>query len=518
MPAQHLVISLVYSLADSLWMAALLWLFYRFIEWLLPLKPIHAYRLAGALVTVLFLGWLAVFLLYLLGGNSVSALALNHLPKITTIVIPNSWMYVAAFFYLLGLSFQVLRFSYAYLQMRSLLKHTVPLPGNWKTVLERHTRHFTGHNTIKAFLSDRISSPLTFGWLKPVILFPVASVNGLDINQFESILLHEIAHIRRNDFLLERVLTCMEMILFFNPFSRDLFRTIRCLREECCDDAVLEAGTLPLHYVTALSWCARQGVASGGTLGAVGKEKELLNRILRMTKGTRTKKEPVSYPFWVALVCLFVGLQLSTIKTSMQAKQAMSRTGWETKKSVIAKVTQDNRLIPPTVTIQKKVVRQSAGRKIVNDQSVNKTVDMLETEPITGTNFIRTVSSREGLNLSDLQQGWIQIKQLSQEQLSQLISEALQDLSTEEKIIWARLFRNKLLEQETMKFTGDSTMLMLPGYAENESTISPEESRLQSKLMLLIWMKWRDKYPSFMERKTNKYPADSGHVIPHTEQ
>jgi hypothetical protein len=143
---------------------------------------------------------------------------------------------------------------------------------------------------------------------------------------------------------------------------------------------------------------------------------------------------------------------------------------------------------------------------------------MLETEPITGTDFIRTVSSREGLNLSDLQQGWIQIKQLSQEQLSQLISEALQDLSTEEKIIWARLFRNKLLEQETMKFTGDSTMLILPGYTDNQSTISPEESRLQSKLMLLIWMKWRDKYPSFMERKTIKYPADSGHVIPLTEQ
>ena len=99
-----------------------------------------------------------------------------------------------------------------------------------------------------------------------------------------------------------------------------------------------------------------------------------------------------------------------------------------------------------------------------------------------------------------------------------MISEALQDLSTEEKIIWARLFRNKLLEQETMKFTGDSTLLILPGYTDNESTISPEESRLQSKLMLLIWMKWRDKYPSFMERKTNKYPADSGHVIPLTEQ
>ena len=518
MPAQQLVISLVYSLADSLWLAAGLWLCYRFIDWLMPLRPVHAYRLASILVTTLFVGWLAIFILYLAGGKFVSSIAFHQLSWTTQFDIPQVWINVAACLYMLGLSFHVVRFFYSNYCLRRLLSETIPMTGEWKSMVDRHTGNTSRQGVIQVFFSDRISSPFTFGWLRPVILFPVASINNLTINEFESILLHELAHIRRNDYLLQRIMALMEMTLFFNLFARDLFRIIRFLREECCDDEVLAAGTLPLDYVTALNWCARQGIAFGGTLGAVGTDRELLNRILRMTGGSTQKRTPATYFYWVAFLGIVMGIQFSNIFSPIPSGNLLPMTVSEGIKIPMVKGLQKNTSFTTTANQQKKKVQQSAVRKKAMGRGEEKNSDNATTVAVASPDIIQTVSLQEDNDLITLQQGWKQIRQLSREELGQLMREALQEFNAEDKITWARVIRNKLLAQEMRNYSVDSTSMTVSDYAIAERQNSPEATRVQSKLMLLIWMKWREKHPRFIEQLLHKYPIDSVQFNPVSEQ
>lgn len=517
MPAPHLVISLVYSLADSLWLAAGLWLCYRLIDWLLPMRPNHAYRLAGFLVSTLFLGWLAIFILYLAGGRLISVVAFHQLRETALFVIPNTWMYVAAGLYLVGLSFHLIQFMQVDSRLRLLMRETIPMTGEWKRVTDKHIGNYSRHRTIRVFLSNRVSSPLTFGWIRPVILFPVAAINNLTINEFESILLHEIAHIRRNDFLLQRVLALMEMTLFFNLFARDLCRTIRRLREECCDDEVLAAGTLPLDYITALGWCARQGIAFGGTLGAVGTERELLNRILRMTGGTRVKKAPPTYLYGMAILGILLGVQFSNLFLPTPSTNVKPVSVSVRAKTPMAKRVQDNRLLIATTYHPKQNIEQRSARKKAISRIVAKKSDITTDIPVAAPELIQTVGWQQGNDLIALQQGWKQIRQLSREELNQLMKEAMQEFNMEDKITWARLIRNKLLAQEMSDYMADNSWLVQDDTIAGRE-ISPEVTRVQSKLMFLIWMKWRDKHPTLMEQLIQKFPADSGKTVPTTEQ
>ena len=61
-----------------------------------------------------------------------------------------------------------------------------------------------------------IDSPITFGWLTPIILLPVAICNQLSTDEIETILLHEIAHIIRNDYLANLIISLNQIILIFN--------------------------------------------------------------------------------------------------------------------------------------------------------------------------------------------------------------------------------------------------------------------------------------------------------------
>src|SRR5690606_39984711 len=72
---------------------------------------------------------------------------------------------------------------------------------------------------VQLFLSEKVSVPLTLGHVKPIILFPVAFANNLDIKQVESILIHELAHIKRNDYLLNLLKVNVETDHFIHHFS-----------------------------------------------------------------------------------------------------------------------------------------------------------------------------------------------------------------------------------------------------------------------------------------------------------
>jgi len=89
-------------------------------------------------------------------------------------------------------------------------------------------------------ISNRISSPLAMGVLKSVILLPATVLTSLSPEQLEVVLAHELAHIRRADYLWNILQTMIETLFFFHPAVWWVSRNLRQQRELCCDDAALD--------------------------------------------------------------------------------------------------------------------------------------------------------------------------------------------------------------------------------------------------------------------------------------
>ncbi len=99
---------------------------------------------------------------------------------------------------------------------------------------------------------ERVIAPSLLGVLRPVILLPVSTLAGLTPKQLEGILAHELAHIRRHDYLVNLIQRVFETLLFYHPAVWWLSRRIRLEREQCCDDLAAEACGDPVVLARAL--------------------------------------------------------------------------------------------------------------------------------------------------------------------------------------------------------------------------------------------------------------------------
>jgi bla regulator protein BlaR1 len=90
--------------------------------------------------------------------------------------------------------------------------------------------------SIKLIITHSINEPLTFGWLKPIILLPCSHIAQIPMEQMEMILAHELAHIKRYDYGVNLIQTGLDAIYFYNPFFKAISNIIRDEREFCCDD------------------------------------------------------------------------------------------------------------------------------------------------------------------------------------------------------------------------------------------------------------------------------------------
>lgn len=114
-----------------------------------------------------------------------------------------------------------------------------PVPATVRETLERIAIRWRIRRHVQVFVSTRVSVPSTLGLLRPLILLPGSVLTGLTPQQLEAVLAHELAHIRRHDFLLNLLQTTVETLLFYHPAVWWISRRIRVERENCCDDLAL---------------------------------------------------------------------------------------------------------------------------------------------------------------------------------------------------------------------------------------------------------------------------------------
>jgi beta-lactamase regulating signal transducer with metallopeptidase domain len=124
---------------------------------------------------------------------------------------------------------------------------------------------------IKLLNSACVEAPAVIGWLKPAILFPVGCMAGLSTLQIEAILAHELAHIRRHDYLVNLFQSVIETVLFYHPAVWWVSNQIRREREHCCDDLAVAVCGDRLAYAKALSFLEeRRSPMPAGAFGATG--------------------------------------------------------------------------------------------------------------------------------------------------------------------------------------------------------------------------------------------------------
>ena len=161
---------------------------------------------------------------------------------------------------------------------------TYKVDAELRAFLQQVASHMGIKKNVRIWLSELVDTPLTVGFWKPVILLPVAAINHLTIQQAESIILHELNHIRRNDYLINLLIACMDIILFFNPFVRILIDTIKKERENSCDDMVLQFKYDARQYVKALLLLEQNRTHTPTlSMAATGRSRKfLLQRVERM--------------------------------------------------------------------------------------------------------------------------------------------------------------------------------------------------------------------------------------------
>jgi beta-lactamase regulating signal transducer with metallopeptidase domain len=124
--------------------------------------------------------------------------------------------------------------------------------------------------------------PMVLGHLKPVILFPASALTTLAAEEIEAILLHELAHIRRKDYIVNILQSIAEILFFFNPAVLWISSLIKEERENCCDDIAVREVKNKKQFIHALISFQEHNLSSKYAASFSGERNYLLNRIKRI--------------------------------------------------------------------------------------------------------------------------------------------------------------------------------------------------------------------------------------------
>ncbi len=223
--------------------------------------------------------------------------------------------------WLLGAVFFMLRLlgGLAYIE-RLKTAHALPLNGHWEDLLADLAQRMSIPHSIALFESAWVQTPMVIGHLKPLIFLPIGVVNQLSVEQVETVLAHELAHIGRHDYLLNVLQSLVEALLYFNPAVWWMSAVIRAEREHCCDDLALQVCNNPLAYAKALVVIQEMGLNAPKLAMTFGRRKKPLllriQRILQLSQNKTDVMEKITATF--LLLTAVIGLSVGATQPSAQ--------------------------------------------------------------------------------------------------------------------------------------------------------------------------------------------------------
>lgn len=314
------IYSLGWSLIHSFWQAAIIYLALQLLLKFLKNAPakirymLSVIAMAGILIAFLFTFYHQWERMY--AATEITVTVPTAIASGTTASLPyfsdsniakpltGGWLIYLVSLYAIGLLFfsgKVIRDLY--LMQRIRHTRTFPFDPAWEKYLAKLANAWQISRKVGLYLSEKIDIPVVIGYFKPVIYLPFSIVNNLTPEQIETILLHELAHIKRADFLVNIIQTVVETLLFFNPFIWLLSKNIRKERELACDEWVIAEKEPKIYAESLLALEENRWDKGQFALAATSKKQHLYQRIKHIME-MKKKKLNVAQKLLVLLFIL----------------------------------------------------------------------------------------------------------------------------------------------------------------------------------------------------------------------
>ena len=278
--------ALGWAVFNSLWQMALLWVVYQLVTAIFRTVSLH--KKVSLATVLLFAGfaWFVFTFFVILADTSSAHTGYSAFILVNGNQEVNNWLYtmlpIASLVYLVLLILPLLNFIRNYRYVQAIRQYGISKADvKWRMFVQKVAAQMGIAKPVHIWMSECVTSPLTIGYIKPIILLPVAAINHLSTQQIEAILLHELSHIKRFDFLINLITKAIQTILYFNPFVKAFAKIIEREREKNCDEIVLQFQYEPHGYASALLALEKVSHTSHSLAVAAsgGKQNDLLSRI-----------------------------------------------------------------------------------------------------------------------------------------------------------------------------------------------------------------------------------------------
>jgi TonB family protein len=211
-----------------------------------------------------------------------------------------AWQSWAVPVWSLGVLLFSIRLVWGCKQVSSLRRRGTPAEASILTTVSNLATRLGIARRVSVLMTSVADGPSVVGWIRPVVLLPSATLLGLTPEQLEAVLAHELAHIRRHDYIVNVMQILLETLLFYHPAVWWISARIRDERELCCDDLAVSSCGDALCYARALTKLERLRVAAP-QLAMAGTGGPLLYRIQRLIGAKKQEYGPSKLPGIVAL-------------------------------------------------------------------------------------------------------------------------------------------------------------------------------------------------------------------------
>lgn len=221
--------------------------------------------------------------------------------------------------WVLGIIFLTLKLMGGFIYVQNLkTKRTYFLDDATEKIFKNLLKKVQIKQHVYLFESALAKTPMTIGYFEAVILLPMGLATGLSVKELEAVLAHELAHIRRADYLVNILQTLVEIIFFFHPAIWYISAKIREERENCCDDLAMEMVGDKIHLAKALTNIELFRQRESLAMAFGGNKQNLLSRIQRILGVNSSKTKSYEGFFAMVLVIFASVFYLNTEKVNAQ--------------------------------------------------------------------------------------------------------------------------------------------------------------------------------------------------------
>ena len=250
-----------------------------------------------------------------------------------------------------------------------------PVGSYWEDRLQQLAQQIGLNRAVTIVQSGLIQVPMVIGHLKPVILVPLGMITAIKPEQLEMILLHELSHIKRIDFLVNMLQHVLELFFFFNPALLWLSALIRRERENCCDEMVIANNPSKQVYIRALLSFGEYQLKPAYAM-AFAQKNNLVGRVQRIASQKNSSLNAVEKGLLLLTVLILCTVGMLNANKKINVKQDIPKNQASTKEQAHI----ESQVAYKKALIAKNAANVARNKSLANQALVKKTQALAETQ------------------------------------------------------------------------------------------------------------------------------------------